>query len=472
MALRRLFVLGSLLATLAVVSGCAGPEQTGASVPDSAGLAPADAAAFATLTTDDGSSQWQRAESLLERVTGNDEGIGGAIDEIFGARGLDWETDVAPALGPEVVVVLTADTRVVVLLEPDSEAKLDELLADSGADFARGEIEGRVALAEKAADLTAYRAALSRGTIEENPSFLAGLEALPAESLALVWVDLAAVTEELGSIVRQATSQKLELGLDWLSAALSAEEDGMLLALGTRTPGGGDSHYEPALFDRVPADAVVALSFGGTQGALDRVQGQVDVGEIAGAIEKATGISVDGLLDALTGEGVLFVRPGDDLPEVTLALAPPDPEKTWTTVDDLARKLADEAKTTVSTSTEQGVEVSSLVVEDVEVRYARLDEKTIVVTTGADALRLLAAGGDKLVDSEGFLRAADDVDLGERTKGFVYVDVDGLLPVLEGVAGGAVPPDAAEGFEALDSFILQASGTGDVTRVSGFVRVK
>jgi hypothetical protein len=141
-------------------------------------------------------------------------------------------------------------------------------------------------------------------------------------------------------------------------------------------------------------------------------------------------------------------------------------------VDDLARKLADEAKTTVSTSTEQGVEVSSLVVEDVEVRYARLDEKTIVVTTGADALQLLAAGGDKLVDSEGFLRAADDVDLGERTKGFVYVDVDRLLPVLEGVAGGAVPPDAAEGFEALDSFILQASGTGDVTRVSGFVRVK
>ena len=226
------------------------------------------------------------------------------------------------------------------------------------------------------------------------------------------------------------------------------------------------------LFDRVPADAVVAFSFGGTQGALDRVQGQVDVGEIAGAIEKATGISVDGLLDALTGEGVLYVRPGDELPEVTLALAPPDPEKTWKTVDDLARKLAEEAKTTVSTSTEQGVEVSSLVVEDVEVRYARLDEKTIVVTTGADALQLLTAGGDKLVDSDGFVRAADDVDLGERTKGFLYVDVDGLLPVLEGVAGGAVPPDAAEGFEALDSFILQASGTGDVTRVSGFVRVK
>jgi hypothetical protein len=472
MALRRLCLLGSLLATLAVVSGCAGSEQSGASVPESASLAPADAVAYATLTTDDGSSQWRQAESVLERVTGNNEGLGGAIDEIFGARGLDWEADIAPALGPEVVLVVTADTRVVVLLEPDSEAKLDALLAESGADAARAEIEGRVALAEKPADLIAYRAALSSGTIEANPSFLAGLGALPPDSLGLVWVDLAAVTEELGSIVQQATSQKLEVGLDWLSAALSAEDDGMLLAFGARTPGSGDTHYEPVLFDKVPADAVAAFSFGGTQSALDRVQGHVDVGEIAGAIERATGISVDGLLDSLTGEGVLYVRPGDELPEVTLALAPPDPDKTWNTVDELARKLAEQAKTTVSTSTEQGVEVSSLVVEDVTVRYARLDEKTIVVTTGADALQLLATDGDKLVDSEGFVRAAADVDLGERTKGFLYVDIDGLLPVLEGFAGGTVPPDATEGFESLDSFILQASGTGDTTRVSGFVRVK
>ena len=472
MALRRVCLLLSLLATSALLAGCAGSEQTGASVPDSASLAPADAAAFATLTTDQDSSQWQRAGSLWERVTGNDEGIGGAIDEIFGARGLDWEADVAPAIGPEVVLVVTADTRMVVLLEPDSEAKLDALLAKSGAEFARAEIEGRVALAEKAADLTAYRTALARGTIEENPAFLAGLGALPAESLGLMWVDLAAVTEELGSIVEQTTSQKLEVGLDWLSAALSAEDDGMLLAFGARTPGGGDTHYEPVLFDRVPADAVAAFSFGGTQGALDRIQGQVDVGEIAGAIEKATGISVEGLLDALTGEGVLYVRPGEEIPEVTLALAPPDPDKTWKTVDDLVHELAEEAKTTVSTSTEQGVEVSKLVVDDVTVRYARLDEKTIVVTTGADALQLLAGDGDKLVDSEGFVRAADDVELGERTKGFLYVDVDGLLPVIEGFAGGAVPPDATEGFEALDSFILQTSGAGDVTRVSGFVRVK
>ncbi len=104
----------------------------------------------------------------------------------------------------------------------------------------------------------------------------------------------------------------------------------------------GDTHYEPTLFRSVPADAVAAISFGGTQGALDRLQGQVDVDGLSQMIEDATGVSLDGIVDALSGEGVLYVRPGETLPEVTLALAPPDPDKTWTTVDRLARKLASE----------------------------------------------------------------------------------------------------------------------------------
>ena len=126
---------------------------------------------------------------------------------------------------------------------------------------------------------------------------------------------------------------------------------------------------------------------------------------------------------------------------------------------------------TVTTSIENGLEVSSLVVEDVTIRYARLDADTIVVTTGEDALALLAGTGPKLVDSEGYLRAAEDVGLGDRTKGFVYVDVDGMLPLIENLAGESIPPDVRDGVAAVDSLIFQTSGDGDSTRVSGFVRV-
>lgn len=460
--------LVAVVATAAVVSGCGGAP---AQIPESASLAPADAVVFARVTTDDESSQWQKAESVLERIPGVRDALVSGIEQELADEALDWEEDVAPALGDEVVVVVTAKLRPIVLLRPDSAEKLDALLARSDAEMARGEVDGHVALAEKTADLAEYRAALERGTIEDDESFRAGLAALPDESLALVWVDMAVLTDELSPLVEQATQAGFELEIDWLSASLSAEDDGMLVALGARTPGGGATHYEPTLFRQVPADAVAALSFGGTQGALDQLQGQVDLDEISKSFEELTGVSLEGIVDAFSGEGVLYVRPGERIPAVTLALAPPDPEKTWSTLDRLARRLAAEAQVEVTTTVESGREVSRLVVEDVTIRYARLDADTIVVSSGEDDLARLAGDGPKLVDSEGFARAAEDVELEDRTKGFLYVDVDGLLPVIEGLAGESIPAEVRDGFDAVDSLVFQTSGDGDTTRVSGFVRV-
>lgn len=466
MPYRRAF--GAVLTAAVVVSGCgASPAQ----IPESASLAPADAVVFATFTTDSESSQWQKAEGVLERIPGLRDNLVSGIEQELTDDALDWEKDVAPALGDEVVLVVTAKLRPIVLLEPGSEEKLDALLAKSDEESVRAEVEGQVALAEKDSDLADYRAALQRGTLEADESFAAGVDALPDESLSLVWVDVAALTDELGSLLGEVTQEQVDLGIDWLSASLSAEDDGLLVAIGARSPGAGDTHYEPKLFRRVPADAVAAISFGGTQDALDRLQGQADLDELSRSIEELTGASLDGIVDALSGEGVLYVRPGETIPEVTLALAPPDPEKTWSTVDRLVRKLAEEAQVAVTTSIEDGVEVSKLEVEEVTIRYGRLDADTIVVTSGDDALAQLAGQGSKLVDSEGFRRAAEDVGLDDRTKGFVYVDVDGMLPLLEKLAGESIPPDVRQGLDAVDSLVFQTSGDGDTTRVSGFVRV-
>jgi hypothetical protein len=460
----------SMLAIGVLVTGCGG-AQTAAEIPESASLAPADAVAFARFTTDHDSSQWQKAESVLERIPGARDGLVSALEQELSDEGLDWETDVAPALGDEIVIVVTAELRPVVLLQPESEEKLAALLAKSDEETVRDEVEGWVALAEKDADLAEHRAALARGTIEKDESFAAGLEALPEDSLGLVWVDMAALTDEFSSLVEEATQEKVDLGIDWLSASLSAEDDGMLVAMGLRTPDGGGTHYEPALFRRVPADAVAAVSFGGTQGALDRLQGQVDVDELSKSIEDLTGVSLDGIVEALSGEGVLYVRPGGEVPEVTLALAPPDPEKTWNTVDRLVRKLAAEMQAEVTTTLENGIEVSKLVVNGVTISYARFDAETVVVTSGQDALAILSGAGPKLADSEDFQRAAEDVGLEGRTKGFVYVDVDGMLPLIESLAGESIPAEVRDSVEAVDSLVFQTSGDGDTTRVSGFVRV-
>ena len=464
----RLALVAAVTATAALLSGCgAAPAQ----IPESASLAPADAVVYARVTTNSDSAQWQKAESVLGRIPGVRDSLVRSVEQELASESLDWDEDVAPALGDEVVLVVTAQRKPVVLLRPDSEQKLDALLAKSDQKTARGDVNGYVALAETDADLAEYRAALKRGTIESDDAFVDGLAALPDDSLGLVWVDMAALTDDFRSLFEQATQEKLDLGIDWLSAALSADDDGMLVAFGVQSPGAGDTHYEPVLFRRVPADAVAAFSFGGTQSTLDKLESRVDLDGLSATIEKATGVSLDGILDSLSGEGVLYVRPGGTRPEVTLALTAPDPQKTWATVDRLARRLAAQAHVEVTTGLENGVVVSQVPMGDLTIRYARLDPDTIVVTNGEDAVTVLAGDGPKLVDSEGFRRAAESVGLEDRTKGFVYVDVDGMLPMLEDVTGEHLPADARDGLAAVDSLVFQTSGKGDTTLVSGFVRV-
>ena len=126
------------------------------------------------------------------------------------------------------------------------------MLAKSDEEMVRGDVEGRVAMAEKEADLAEYRAALAHGTLESDEAFAAGFDALPDESIGLVWVDITVLTDELGSVFEQATQENVELGVDWLSVALSAEDDGLLVAMGARTPDGGDTHYEPELSAAFP----------------------------------------------------------------------------------------------------------------------------------------------------------------------------------------------------------------------------
>lgn len=466
MFLRALTFSVLALAAVALATGCAGARTTGSEIPESASLAPANALAFVTITIDEGSSQWQKAESLLTRVPGLRDGLTGSIATGLGDEGLAWEDDVAPALGPEVVVVATAEKEPIVLVRPESEEKLDALVAKSDTPVVRASVDDWQALAQTQAAIDAYRAALERGTLEDVDAFTDGFAALPDESLGRAWVDTSRLSEDLGQLVEEAGTE-LDLGFEWLSAALSAEDDGLLLTMGLRAPGGADSSYEPELLRRVPADAVAVVSFGGTQAVLDRVESQVDVDELSRKLEELAGISLDGALDALSGEGLVYVRPGGaHIPEVTLVLAAPDPDEAWETLDRLARRLGE---STVA-DTAGGIEFRRVTVGDVNVSYARLDEGTLMVTTGAEGIARFTGDGDKLVDTEAFTRAAETVGLEERTKGLVYVDLDGLVPLVED-AGESVPTEATDVLESLDAVVLEASGDGETTRVSGFLRL-
>ena len=468
MRLRAFLTLGfSAFVLLLLVTGCAAAGEETGSVPASAALAPADAIAFVTLVTDDSSEQWEKADRLLGLFPDARTEVLGAVRAGVTEEDLTWEDDVAPALGDELVVVVTADRKPVLLVQPESTEALAALLAESDDPVVQGAVSDWTALAETQDVLDAYRASMGRGTLDGVSAFEDAMTALPADALVRGWADLKSLSRDLTAALGQ-TGATGELGVDWLAAAVTAEDDGVHLAVSTRTPGGNGSSYEPELLRQVPADAVAALSFGGTQGTLDRVQGAVDVDEISSFLEGTIGVSLDGLVDALSGEGVLYVRgSGQDVPEVTLVLAPPDANGAFDTVDQVARRLAREAGTQVRTRTDGGLTVSVLEAEGVTVTYARLDGGRVIVTTGPRGIAEFLGDGAKLTEADSFVAAAERVGLGERTRGLAYVDVDGLAALGEGL----VPPAAQDALATFDSVILEASGEGETTELEGFVRV-
>jgi hypothetical protein len=467
----RLSALLAAACLALVAAGCgASTERTGA-VPESATLAPADALGFVTVVTDDSSEQWQNADRLLGLLPDARTEVLGAVRTGLTEEDLTWAEDVAPALGDELVVVVTAGRKPVLLVQPESAEALSALIANADDPVVQGTVSDWTALAESQATLDAYRASLARGTLDGVDGFEDAMTGLPAEALARAWVDLKSVTGDLSAVLEQ-SGVKGEIGVDWLAAAVAAEDDGVFLSIGVRTPDGSDSSYDPELFDRVPGDAVAALSFGGTEGTLDRIEGAVDVDAVSSALEEAVGVSLDGLLDALSGEGVVYVREGGgDVPEVTLALAPPDTAKAFETVDRVARRLAQQGGTEVRMRSDGGLTLYEVSAEGMTVAYARADD-AVIVTTGPSGIADFLGDGPKLVDDGAFTTAAERVELGERTRGFAYVDIDGLIPFVESLAGPeAVPTGAKDALGALDSFILQGSGDGETTTLSGFLRV-
>jgi hypothetical protein len=454
--------------------GCGSTAAAG-SVPESASIAPSSSIAFVTLESDDGSAQWQNADALLALVPKARQSLVDAVESSLSEEGLSWAEDVRPAIGDEVVVVVTKDKRPVVLVRPDSAQKLQALLAEDDDPSVTGLVAGWTAVAEAQADIDAYRTSLAAGTLESNESFTVAMKAFPDESLGRAWVDISSLTSEINAAVRkEGLGEDLDIEFDAAAAAVSAEADGLLVVASAHGPNGtGTTQYEPKLVDRIPSDAVAVLSFGGTQEVLDRIRRSAGLDKLSSQAEDLTGVSLERLFDAVSGEGALYVRKGagGSIPEVTIVLSPPDAQKTFETVDRIVRRVAQDADLQLETTNDLGVEVTRFSVEDLTVEYAKLDGDTVIVTTSGRGIASFRSDGPKVGDSDAFRQAADRVDLGDRTSGFLYVDIDGLVPFVEDLRGEQLGGDVRDGLAKVDSFILETSGDGKTTSIGGFVRV-
>jgi len=136
----RALATAALLAFALLLAACGGSSSTKSSSASGgasgADATPADAAVFVSVNTDLSSSQWKTVDKLLNKFPGKDKTLADTRQSFETSSGLNWDTDVKPALGPELdFVVLDASNTGggVALTQPKDQGKFDALVAKANA---------------------------------------------------------------------------------------------------------------------------------------------------------------------------------------------------------------------------------------------------------------------------------------------------------------------------------------------------
>jgi hypothetical protein len=493
----RPFLLGLLAALAVFAAGCGGgaAEKGAVSTAKGALYVNADALAFVTVESDLGSSQWKQVDELSHKFPGRDKAIA-QLKKSLSESNVDYNTDIKPALGSEVDFAVVngatpSDVSYAGLTKPDDPAKFKALVAkmnrdSSGSRAVYREIsDGWYAFSDTQQAIDKVLKG-SGPPLANDATFNESLAKLPSDALAKAYVN----GPQLATLLKQAVQQSgtqfdlSSLGgidkLDYISASLSAEPDGVRLrgavsGSGSATLGSGE--YTSKLMVGVPGDALAFLTFQGG-GLADQLQQLMKNPQIAPGIkqfEQGLGVSVNDILDLFRKEVGFYVRPGSPIPEFTLVLESSDEQKAMGTLDKLFTGLGATGMTQPCPTTEQGgvtmkcVEISSL-----PVRYGASEGK-VFVTTGASAVSEYKSPGTKLPDDADFREAKSAAGMPDSTGGFVYVNLKDTIPMIEtlaGLGGANVPSDVSANLAPLRSLVAWGAGSGDTRTFDVFLEIK
>lgn len=468
----RLMLASTWLLLALLVAGCGGSAPAGGA----AAVAPAESIAYIWLDADRRSAQWRAALAIVDRIPGARRSLDSQLAQVLAGMGTATK-ELDAALGPEVVVSVLRGGRAVALTRPRDRAALERLLRRLPSPAATSELEGWTAVARRQSDLDAFRQALARGRLDQDERFRELTGRLPDVAL----VRLFARSDGLAALASTGATGLPRLpGAGSLGSfpggetalALSSEPDGLRIVGAARsTRGDLGTSYVPTLLERVPADARVAVSFKGSDALLARARELGGGTGSAKQFEDLLGVPLERFAQLFAGEGVLYARRGASIPELTLALRPADAASGQQTLLRLARSLAQRSGMPISTSTERGVEVTRLGSGAASLSFARVGD-LLVATTASGGPASFGAAGSSLTADPAFAAAAKRAGFEGRTSGLAYVDLQGVLSLVESTGnGGAVPPRARGALRAVDAIFLQTAADGATASVTGFVRV-
>ena len=502
-AMRTLIaVLGTSLALVAAACGGSTEKTSGggsSGVPAAAATVPASAALYLELNANLDSAQWQKVKGLADDIRAGK----GLFKDLFKqgpVKGTDWAT-IDAAVGPVLVLAVLEDgSTAVVLTHPDDSAKLKALAGDTAVTGTEGDW---TAVAENAKALAAYEAALAKGALGDDAAFTKAMTGLPAEALVRLYAGgpglgkafAAAAGQAAGGATSGTDSGALgglsfdptalaglggAEGVKSLVAAVEAT-DGALRVTGSlesaKATGGS---YTPAFLKQIPAGVIAAADWHGTKDLLASFRSNPDLEKSIAQLETALGVTLDQLDPLVAGEGALYVRSGLALPEVTIALEVADGAAAMATLDGIVQRVAGLASGKVSSSTVDGVPAKTLDLGIAKLTYAAVDGTLIATTSPTGIADFRSTAGDKLTADPAFSAAAKQAGLGDRTSGFVYADVGGVVKLLNGLGGllglggsdTSKPLVPSDGLERFGTVLLHATASGTTVGFAGVLAIK
>src|SRR5207248_5138153 len=93
----------------------------------------------------------------------------------------------------------------------------------------------------------------------------------------------------------------------------------------------------------------------------------------------------------------------------------------------------------------------------------------LVVSDAASGIESLAPLTPKFASDPVFRSAKEAAGMPEETTGFLFVNLRGVLPVLERVGQASVPPDVVANLRPLQAFHAYGSVAGDTLSLKAFL---
>lgn len=493
----------ALAFVVATLTACGGTTaKTGVSGDAGASMVRSGALAYAAVDSDLSSSQWSKVDDLLKKFPDHDKWLAQLKRSLKNHDpSIDYDRDIKGALGPEVDVAVFAGQggkpAFAALTKPDSMDKAKALVrklnqgSSAGDRAVSREVDGWLAISDTQAGIDAVLKGSSDSSLADDALFKDAMSSLPTDALAKGYVNGRQLDTFLSGLFgRSAQTAAVgpnplaPLGLDkvdWIGAAVDAQDDGMRFQAGVNGAGGGTftgaaTPYSSTLLSGVPGDALafVTLQGASTTNQLDQLRQNPQLGPAFRAFERRLGVQLDSVFALFSHEVAFYVRRGAGLPEFSLVLEAPDTQATLATLDKLAARVSVLEHTRLYVEQQDGITVKSIGLSRVTVHWAGFDNR-VLLTTGPTGIADYRASGSKLADSAAYKDALAAAGAPDKTGGLVYLNLhDGLqlIDAYAGAAGGTLPPDVEKNLKPLKSFVAYSSKSGDLAKATAFLEIK